>query len=119
MENPENLPIVNHRDENKLNNCVDNLEWCTFSYNNTYGVQAEARKARVAKVSLPCWIGHIETKVVKWFPSIRAASRYIGDKGNNLNRCLQGQALQCLGWIASFCEITEEDFSQYLRKSAA
>ena len=33
IPNPDNLPVVNHRDENPLNNCVDNLEWCTQKYN--------------------------------------------------------------------------------------
>lgn len=37
IENPENLPCVNHKDENPANNCVENLEWCTKAYNNTYG----------------------------------------------------------------------------------
>lgn len=37
IENPNNLPCVNHKDENKINNNVENLEHCTYSYNNTYG----------------------------------------------------------------------------------
>lgn len=37
LENPNNYPCVNHKDENKLNNCVDNLEYCTYQYNNAYG----------------------------------------------------------------------------------
>ncbi len=36
IENPQNLPCINHKDENKFNNCVDNLEWCTVAYNNKY-----------------------------------------------------------------------------------
>lgn len=36
IPNPNNLPIINHIDENPSNNCADNLEWCTVQYNNTY-----------------------------------------------------------------------------------
>lgn len=36
IPNPENLPCVNHKDEDKSNNNVNNLEWCSWSYNNNY-----------------------------------------------------------------------------------
>lgn len=37
IENPNALPEVNHKDEDKTNNAVDNLEWCDHIYNNNYG----------------------------------------------------------------------------------
>lgn len=36
LSNPDGLPQVNHKDENKLNNHIDNLEWCTAQYNMEY-----------------------------------------------------------------------------------
>ena len=36
LKNPDKLPEINHKDENTLNNCVDNLEWCTHEYNINY-----------------------------------------------------------------------------------
>lgn len=41
LSNENNLPQVNHKDENKQNNCVDNLEWCDAKYNSNYGHQSE------------------------------------------------------------------------------
>ena len=37
LPNPENLPCINHKDEDKTNNFVDNIEWCSYQYNNAYG----------------------------------------------------------------------------------
>lgn len=37
IENPNNFPQINHKDENKLNNSVENLEWCSAKYNCNYG----------------------------------------------------------------------------------
>lgn len=38
---PQTYTQINHKDENKQNNCVDNLEWCTPNYNSNYGTRNE------------------------------------------------------------------------------
>lgn len=53
IPNPENLPTINHKNEDKADNRANNLEWCTVAYNNTYGdrVQKIADKKRGRKHS--------------------------------------------------------------------
>lgn len=41
LDNPNGFPQINHKDENKSNNHVDNLEWCTAEYNINYGHRTE------------------------------------------------------------------------------
>lgn len=47
IPNPNNYPEINHRDENSLNNNVDNLEWCTSKYNSNYGTHIEKMRQRM------------------------------------------------------------------------
>ena len=44
IPNPDNLPTINHKDENKRNNDEANLEWCTFSYNTAYSKNKNPHK---------------------------------------------------------------------------
>ena len=43
IDNPNCYPYINHKDENKQNNNVENLEWCTAKYNSNYGTSIKRR----------------------------------------------------------------------------
>ena len=60
IPNPDNLLEVNHKDEDKTNNSVDNLEWCDHSYNNNYGSRMD--KVRKTKELSGYWTGVSKTK---------------------------------------------------------
>ena len=49
IPNPNNYPEINHKDENPLNNCAENLEWCTSKYNNNYGTHKEKIRQRLSE----------------------------------------------------------------------
>ena len=51
IPNPYSLPCINHKDENKHNNNVENLEWCTYEYNNDFSGVLE--KATLSKIGKP------------------------------------------------------------------
>ena len=52
IPNTENLPQVNHRDENKANNSLQNLEWCDCKYNNNYGNKIDRQKKSILQYDL-------------------------------------------------------------------
>lgn len=49
IPNPENKPLINHKDENKENNSVDNLEYCTHKYNVNYGTRNKRAGIEISK----------------------------------------------------------------------
>lgn len=61
IPNPSGFPEVNHKDEDKTNDCADNLEWCTTLYNQNYGT----KRAR-ASVSMKKRVGEMYPHGAVW-----------------------------------------------------
>ena len=88
LPNLDNLPQVNHIDENKENNCVQNLEWCSRSYNVNYGV---GNKKRAEKLSKPIFGIDRITGLIVEFPSTMEAERTLGISKGNICECCKGK----------------------------
>lgn len=92
---PKGLQI-NHKDENKLNNCLSNLEMVTPQYNIMYGT---ARKRRAEKNSKPVRQLH-DNEVIKDYPSTWEAHRQTGiSQGNICRSCRTGGTAGGFHWI--------------------
>lgn len=90
IPNPNNYPIINHKDEDKTNNRFDNLEWCSYSYNNTYGKHG-LRMLRSCK-KVQC----IETGVKYYSQS--EVERQTGIPQSSISMCCNGKIKTCGGF---------------------
>ena len=82
IPNPNNLPEINHKDENPLNNNVNNLEWCTRKYNINYGT----RKQRIIqKQYKPILQYDLDGNFIKKWNSIKEAQEFY--KTNVISQC--------------------------------
>jgi len=75
IPNPDNLPEVNHKDENKLNNQADNLEWCDRNYNSTYSMGKKIKCLETGEI----------------YCSLRDASRKLGIPISTISYTLDGR----------------------------
>ena len=83
-------PQVNHRDENKHNNHIDNLEWCTATYNNNYGTHNErvSSKNTNGKQSKQVLQFTKTGELVREWPSTKEAGRKGFNSGHIVSCCL-------------------------------
>lgn len=111
IDNPNNLPQVNHIDENKENNSVDNLEWCTQQYNNTYGTFQRRRVANTnykaigrknaEKLSKQVYQYSKDGKLIKLWKGIVECGKYGFDSGN-VCKCCKGKLKSHKGFLWSY-----------------
>lgn len=92
INNPENLPCINHKDENKANNSVENLEWCTFQYNLTYNGKQMKRAFKVLQFSK-------NGEFVKSYKSITEAETEVLGSRSNVGACCSGKIKSCGGYV--------------------
>lgn len=92
IPNPDSLPQVNHIDEDKTNNQVSNLEWCSVKDNSNHGTRNQRRSAKLLNGALSksvIAIDPVTGEVKHTFPSVMEAERE-GFVRSNIRSCCRG-----------------------------
>jgi hypothetical protein len=90
IPNPDNLPFINHKDENTKNNFVENIEWCDPKYNVNYGTRNERVSVSLLnRKDLSKPVLCVETGVV--YPSAAEADRCTGANFRHISNCCLGK----------------------------
>ena len=88
IPNPDNLSQVNHKDEDKTNNCVSNLEWITPKDNCNYGTRNERQGLGHSK---PIEQYDLEGNFIKEWDSAAQIERDLGFNHSNISKCCLGR----------------------------
>ena len=102
LPNPNNYPVVNHKDENRANDHVENLEWCTHSYNINYSVDKNRKERGYRLVKRT----NLATHEVKIYRSIIEAEKEGFSKGN-ISRVANGNRKSHKGYYWEYLPIEE------------
>ena len=84
IPNPNNLPHINHKNEDRTDNRVENLEWCDAKYNNNYG---NHNKKISEKLSKSVDQFSIEGKFIKTWSSMHQVTRELGITVGQISLC--------------------------------
>lgn len=104
IPNPDNLPQVNHIDEDKTNNTVANLEWCTAGYNTNYGTRNKkvSEKMTNGKLSKPIYQFSLDGVLIKEWPSAMEIQRKTDYKQAAISDCCNGKCKTMYGYKWSY-----------------
>ena len=97
ISNPNNLETINHKDEDKTNNTVDNLEWMSQKDNNNYGTHNKRVSESLSKqVQM---FDKYTGELLATFPSLMEAERVTGIDDGNISKCCLGKIKSAGGYI--------------------
>lgn len=96
IENPNNYSCVNHKDENKLNNDVENLEWCTHKYNSNYGTRNK-RISEKGRIMVNQYT--LDGVLIKTWNSLTEISKTLHIPIGNICECCKGVYKTTHGYI--------------------